>query len=94
MLLTVLGAERDAAGLGPEVLIGVALGVDGVDHGPRQHDGQHGGADQQHPRRAALLSREVKRVTRAEEARDAGPAQQHPRRAFRLVFAGGELRRA
>ena len=34
-LLPVFGAERDAARLGPEVLVSTTQGIDGVDHGPR-----------------------------------------------------------
>ena len=93
-LLPVLVPELDAPGLGPEVLVSVAQGVDRVHHGPGQHDGQHGSADQQHPRRAVFPSRQVKRVTHPQEAGDAGPDQQRPRGALRFVFAGSKLRRA
>jgi len=94
LLLPVFGAKGNAAGLGPEVLVGVPQGVDGVDQRPRQHDGQNGGADQQRPRCTAMLLREEQRVTRPGEAGDAGPNQQRPGAAFGLVFPGGELRRA
>jgi hypothetical protein len=93
-LLAVFGAERDAVGRGLGVLVGVPQGVDGVDQRPRQHDGRHGGADQQRPRCATRPVGQVKGVTRHQEAGDADPDQQRPFAAFGLVFAASEQRRA
>ena len=73
------------------MLVRVAQGEDRVDHCPRQHDGEHGDADEQHLNGTAASTRLDECDGDAQEASHTCTQQQQGRGALGLVLALGQL---